>query len=588
MKDAARLRAAGKKARDPERVSAAVASALDRFERKATGDGYNDARGSVKNTDEFKRVLELPRVDWTKRDDLAELVDVFTEHFRTDTGAMRLRAVQAVTLEALADCGGALGIIGVGEGKTLISYLAGPVMGAKRVAILVPAKLRDKTHRDFKELAEHWQGPESYRVFSYEMLGRVQGAELLNDYAPDLVVADEGHKLKNMDAAVTRRVVRFFRDRPDVPFLVMSGSTIERSIMNIHHLLALTLGPAKMPLPAIRTEAKAWARAVDEKTTTRGRPGALRMLTREPPTLANIRRAVGERIQFTPGVVRTVKSSVDASILVDFMDLDFPETKGVMRDLVRNRVDPNGDECLPTDVFRHVRTLCQGFYYKWDPPPPEEWMDARREWKRFVRDILDQELVGLDSELQIAQACDAGDIDSCGILDTWRAVRGAFTPNSVPVWLTDAPLRAAIEHVGKRPTIVWVEHTAVGERLSEMTGWDYYHRRGLTSKGKNVLDADPANTIIASIGAVGEGLNLQAWSHNLVMTPPANGAKWEQVLGRTHRPGQLADTVNVDVMLGHPLVLEHFAQAVRDAKFVRDTTDQPQKLLIADMTREVA
>jgi hypothetical protein len=544
-------------------------------------DEWSGARGFIKNTPELQRVMNLPRHEWTDRSDLDELVQIMTDHYRTPTGSMVLRPCQAVMLEHFHDHAGGFGVIGVGEGKTLVSYLAGPVVDASRVALVVPAKLKDKTHRDFAELSRHWRAPADVRVMSYELLGRVQGADILENYAPDLVVLDEAHKVKNSGAAVSRRVVRFLRET-QTRLLAMSGSTITRSLLDQHHILALALGVHRMPLPAPRSECRQWARCVDEKTPIRSRPGALELMTEQSPTLDNIRAAVGRRIQETPGVVRTVRASVDIPIHLDFLTPRSSATAPLMRALIKDRVDPNGDACLPVDVYRHIRTLVAGFWYQWQPPPPLPWMDARREWKRLARDILDQELPGYDSELQVANGVDRGDVEDYGTLQAWRNVKDTYTPDVVARWETDEILQAALDTI-MTPTIVWVEHRAVGHRLAHMTGWPYYANQGLAANGSNIMDADPGGSIIASIAANSEGRNLQAWSHNLVITPPANGRAWEQLLGRTHRPGQDADVVHVTVVLGHSLVREHFEQAVKDARFIQAATGQEQKLLLADL-----
>ena len=59
---------------------------------------------------------------------------------------------------------------------------------------------------------------------------------------------------------------------------------------------------------------------------------------------------------------------------------------------------------------------------------------------------------------------------------------------------------------------------------------------------------------------------------------------WQQMIGRTHRPGQQADEVEVEVLLG---CLEHvnaWRRARTAAEAVRDTTGADSKLLIADVT----
>jgi hypothetical protein len=71
------------------------------------------------------------------------------------------------------------------------------------------------------------------------------------------------------------------------------------------------------------------------------------------------------------------------------------------------------------------------------------------------------------------------------------------------------------------------------------------------------------------------------------MSPPASGKTWEQLLGRTHRPGQMADEVEVTVRLGHYTARDQLRQATADAKFITATTGQFQRLLAADFAAEI-
>ncbi|MEI6807023.1 MAG: helicase, partial [Myxococcaceae bacterium] len=83
----------------------------------------------------------------------------------------------------------------------------------------------------------------------------------------------------------------------------------------------------------------------------------------------------------------------------------------------------------------------------------------------------------------------------------------------------------------------------------------------------------------ASIAAHSEGRNLQKWHQNLVMSCPANGSVWEQLIGRTHREGQLADKVTFDIVVACNEQLRSLHRAVSDARYIQDTTGQPQKLI---------
>jgi hypothetical protein len=445
---------------------------------------------------------------------------------------------------------------------------------------LVPAKLREKTHRDFASLRDHWQEGAPIEVMSYEWLGRANAADFLEDFKPDLIMGDEVQALSNPRAARSRRFVRYCAEHSP-KLMLLSGTLTSRSLMDFHHLLALALGASAMPLPAPREEARVWARAVDEKVKGRARPGALRFFlpAKTKPSLANIRQAIGARIQQTRGVVATTTESVDVPIHVDTFAPELPELITYHLDnLSKLKVAPDGQEALPQDVYRHTRTLAAGFFYQWKPPPPKPWAIARSAWKSYAQDILDQEDPRFDSELQVANGVRNGLLNDGGVLEGWQHLRDTFTPNSVPVWLSEDVLREVL----KRDTgnsLIWVEHRAVGYKLAELTGYPYFGRLGLAEDGRSIEDHKSGSAIL-SITANAEGRNLQHFNHNLVVTPPASGRTWEQLIGRTHRPGQV-ETVTFDVNTG-PMASQ-FAQAFKDARFIQATTGQPQKLLLADV-----
>jgi len=538
-----------------------------------------DTRGCVKSTPEFRRVLGLPRHDWQAPTDLAAQV---TEYLKLPGGTMTLRPVQAAALEHLYNSDGLLADIGCGDGKTLISYLAGTVLEVPVTLLLVPAKLREKTRRDFAELAKHWRQFGRIEVMSYEMLGRVEAAEYLETLAPDLIVADEAHLLRNMSASRTRRVMRYLQNHPAVRFAAMSGTMSNRSLKDFHHLMAAALR-AEMPLPRTRAETALWARAVDQKVETRSRPGALVQFLDpgEDANLENIRAAVGRRIAQSPGVVYTSKDEVPTSIQMEYFTP--PANDAVREHMARAvaKIAPNGDACQEADTYRHIRTLVQGFYYMWDPEPPPHWRKARAVWASFANEILAMHDPRYDSPLMVAQGCTRGDLPDYAYRG-WLDVRDDYEINSRPEWVDDAPLRAVLAEV-QGPTLIWVEHRAAGERLAALSGFPYFQAQGRDGDGNAIEDADPSGSLILSIASNAEGRNLQAWSQNFVVTPPPSGKTWEQLLSRTCRPGQLADTITVRVMLGHPKMSQAMETARNDARYVQQTTGTRQKLLLSDV-----
>ena len=205
----------------------------------------------VADSKELARILDLPRRQLVENDAFAADVSDF---FKLPQGTMVLRAIQALALAEMHDYGGLFGSIKVGAGKTLLTALAPTLLNSKRPLLLIPAKLREKTRRDFAELRKHWQMVPEIRIESYEMvsrapkplyceargckcmqfvgdtkcsckhdLGEHAAPSILDMYAPDLIISDESQKLANFRAAVTRRVARWMRQHPTTKFVASTN-----------------------------------------------------------------------------------------------------------------------------------------------------------------------------------------------------------------------------------------------------------------------------------------------------------------------------------------------------------------------------
>jgi hypothetical protein len=385
------------------------------------------------------------------------------------------------------------------------------------------------------------------------------------------------HRLKNPRAAVTRRVHRYIKEHPDTHFVALSGTLTRRTLMDFAHLAEWALGDGA-PIPLQWPDLQEWCAALDEDSLVQGRfaPGALEVfLYPDEFGLTALRRGVQRRITSTPGVVATEESPIDASLLIDDWWPSYQPPESVAEATKRLHDDwETPDDVLLTsaaDVWRHARELALGFYYKWDPRPPDWWLEPRREWSAFVRATLLRSRT-LDSEQQVAELH-----REASIYLKWAEVREHFKPNVVPVWLDTAVMSCVAGWV-EQPGIVWVEHQAVADKLVEF-GVPYYGRMGLNRFGQPIEDAEGG--IAASIEANKEGRNLQKYNRNLILSPPTTGQAWEQLLGRTHRDGQTADEVLVEVFFGCTENIKAFFQAMNDARYQRDITGTPQKLLEA-------
>jgi hypothetical protein len=553
----------------------------------------------VPRTPEIKRIAALPRRAWSD-EAAADLAALLTRELKTPTGTMSLRPVQAVALYEAMECGGLFGPIRVGGGKTLLSFLLPLVLEAKRPILLLPAALIEKTWVDRKRLAEHWRLPTNLQVISYESLGLVQSADKLEYIRPDLIEADEGHKLKNHHAGRTRRVTRYMREHPETRFAVFSGTVMTASIRDFGHLLRWAL-KGGAPIPATDDEVDAWAEALDERVNPLGRrqPGSLLELgpaeeARDETTRA--RRVFQSRLLETRGVVASPRADgVACSLRVSALEYEpAPITHQHVANMRYGIKDATGDyTVLPwstpdgwtfsqaTEFRMYLRQLALGFHGIWRPRPPPEWVAARRNWAVFCREILGRSRT-LDTELQVVQAVDAGRLET-PTLAAWRAVRDTFKIQPEDVWHDDTALQACARWMDKYKGICWTEHVFFGRRLAQLTGSTYYGANGLSDRGESITNVKAGRAIIASVQANATGRNLQMFSANLITSCPPGPAVVEQLIGRTHRDGQEADEVTVDVLLGCREHHDAFNRALDGARAAADTIGHDQKLLLADI-----
>lgn len=547
--------------------------------------------GIIGRSSEFRRIEALPR----RVLDLKHVQDL-TEFFQKPGGRMKLKPIQSAALLEAAEQNGLFAPIGVGLGKELICLLLPEVLDAKRAVLLIPSKLKTQVERETKTIyGKHFKLPlDRLTIVTYDDLSKKTGFDLLDRLKPDLIIANEGHRLRNMlrgkASARGRRFITYMREHPECRFCILSGTITSRSINDYAPFLELALRK-NSPLPLGHREVQDWAGAIDVKPEYVMQPGALRRFCNEGET---VRDGYRRRLIETPGVVASSDNDeVGASLIVRRYGVPLPERIQKALAEIKKSFSVEGHKFnAALTKAQMLRTVAAGFYYVWKWPggvPDTEWLEARAAWAEAVNQKLGRARKGMDTPGLLADAAERWFKDKptdkpvweCPAWIAWREQRRKKDPPRQAVWLDDFLCRDALErakkHAAKAPTVLWYLNRAIGAKLGELSGLPVY------GQGTDLTGVE-RDIAIASIHVQGEGKNLQGhYSRNVVVQFPPNGLVAEQMLGRTHRPGQEADEVVVD-WAGHtPETVAAMYKAIEDAKYQQETLGVRQKLLYCTM-----
>jgi hypothetical protein len=561
--------------------------AVERFLRESR---EQRAKAGIRTA--IERILDLPHQDFTG--DGEALVGKWTALLqRGDSCDLPLRPIQAIALEACAWAAqqpspiGMVGNIGVGKGKTLMSLLIPEIFDAENPLIIVPPSMRGQLEDDIFMWSQHYKFRVTFdNVLFYSDLSRPEATGRLREIAPDLIICDEAHYFRHSSAARTKRFIRYIQQNPDTRVVLMSGTLTGSTLSDYAHLCEIGLREFS-PLPTHDHDIEVWGSVLNVD----GEPDAQawRVLSKLNPSAAKqrdvdaMRQAFYRRFATAPGVVSTTTSSCDAALE---LHAEYPEVSEQIRHILHNLenewVLPDGTDIIDATHFhRALGQLSLGFYYVWDWPNgevDEEWLDARRGWASGVRSYLKQYArEGCDSpflvEEYVRETGRPGEL--AALLARWDEQRHKPEPPTKAIWLDVAPVLHAVEWAAQRErAFIWYHSRAVGDML-ESLGIPVFRDGGQTP--------NPEDHPIAalSITVFNKGRNFQAWSDQLVMEVPTNGATWQQLLGRTHRQGQRADTVTASIYQHTWPLRTKFDKALDRARYAQGMTGEPQKLLQA-------
>lgn len=488
-----------------------------------------------------------------------------------------------------------------GGGKTLVSFLLPAVIPNERPVLFVPASVLKKTQEEFRDFHKIWRAPPVLpEIVTYETLGarplllcscsKCQRGEIVDappGLRPTMLICDESHKFRRQSAGRTKRVHRYMSKHAETMCFMLSGTSLRTSIEDIAPSLvyALKFGA---PVPMSWVVMQEWRECLDFKVRGKRRdPGALLKLAEpgyaEGTELEAVQEGFQRRLLETWGVVTSEEQSCTTPITLRFHkapeDQALNEAFAYFRGHELTLDDWDVDD--PLSALTYGTQMGSGFYLRWDPRPPREWLDKRKAASIFIRETIKASQRSgrpLDTQAQVYQAHPFE-----RALREWKAIAPSFIPETVAVPITVSVFMWAIEWLrANGPALVWVSNQYVGETLSAMSGIPYFGPGGKDAAKNYIMDHDPSRSAILSLKANTVGRNLQAWNKNLVLGPPPSEEDWEQaIFGRTHRGGQ-DKPVTVDVLISCAENLLAVDSAYEKAKWVRTTSRQTQKILLAD------
>jgi hypothetical protein len=643
---------------------------------QAMHNSWSDNKAPVSFSSEMRRVLGLPRrdleLDGTDRAET--IIDMMMERFarpvipgrkcrcaeldperHAKEGCIeRLRLPQAQSLREIGICGGLLGPIGVGHGKTLIDLLA-PLAwryydrSINDVVLLVPAGLASQLMGDYEYYGQHFKMPQivfhgidyentcqkmdpkvplergapCLHVVKYTMLSRPENTVWLeNVLKPQAIISDEAHKLryccpegKKRPSATGSRMWRYMQYvAPGTLCAALSGSMTAKEIEDYWHLAMWALRGSS-PLPRNIEIVQEWGRAINPSLDPAD-PGPLMQLCAPGEHLYDgFKRRVAE----TCGVVTTAAPAVDVPLtLVERQAPPIPTQVKQYLAMVRGGGEagsqrPDGEELLTSlEIAECAMQISFGFYYRWIYPrcifPRDEqlvtdWKALRKAFFKEVRAELRELREHMDSPKLVISAA----ARHHGLLPkkkglpewaskhfpAWNKIKALVYAKTEAVCFNDYIVRDIIAWSQEQPGVIWYEHNAIGDWVSQLSSdmGCYVPKYGggpaakeamLGNQKKSIPGENGSRSILCSVDAHGTGTNgLQHRfkdSFLLHITPDPN--KVEQVLGRTHRPGQIHPCRGF--FYRHtPELKKHLDDALAAAYYIEGTGFGTQKLLRA-------
>jgi|GEM_PF-3273782 len=462
-------------------------------------------------------------------------------------------------------------------------------------------------------------------IMPYSYLSTTDTSFLLNTIEPELIICDEVHRIKNRRAARTRRLMDYITNKQPL-LAALSGTITSKSIMDYQHLIRYALDEHS-PVPRIIAMAQDWAGILDTEVQPSEnqlkilqplRKWAQRNFPTEPfPfTVAGMRKSFKQRLHSAPGVVASFESGIGTSLI--FHNKPAPQPGEPLMELIKKVEEdwktPNGDEIdFGIHKFKWLYELSSGFYNQLIWPSEEalaerkkislpeaksilerakEHHAATQEYAAELREYLKNPHPEADTPMLVGLEISKNGGRRVGstLANLWRKVKsldfeGRPERDQSQVRIDDFKIQEAIRWAQqvKGGALLWIYHQEMGRWLVEAmreAGLEPLYAPAGAHGNRVILNPkNQGRLIVASISAHGEGKNLQAFQEQYFLQWPRSAKVAEQVLGRTHRQGQKADTLVVE--MNRTLLFDHimFAACLTDALYIHQTTGNRQKLV---------
>lgn len=557
----------------------------------------------IKPVKESERIVGVPFKELPSLETVYAALDVL----KKPGGSMDFRPIQAMALWEAYNAGGLFGMIGVGHGKTLLTMLLCRALGieAKDTVILLRPRDVEGFVLEAIKYSDHFHIPTELNVHTYSELST--NWELIEKLKPKLIIADEAHNLKNPGAARTRRFLRYMRANRDTIFCAVSGTITSDGIEDLSHLLNLALKDGS-PLPQSYNRRMQWAACLDARS--RMPPGPDDWAQMQPLvdmffpegggrdlmefSFASrkeiVREAFHRRLTSTPGIISTTESAIDIPVQVELVKCDSPPAVlAAIKTLEDDWELPDGGEITDgLQIFQCKQQLASGFFYYWDWPGEvdREWIQARSRYNKAMAAVVKLNVKGFDTPGLIARALKRGKVQA--LTDTpVRRLAMAELVEATGVW--------NIESLKPEPpqAVEWIDLYAVNKavELAEDLGpcliWYSYKAQAEALRAAGIHTLNPGDPIPSTPCVLGVSISSHGtsenrfvpWHKNIILTCPSSGLTLEQLIGRTHRPGQLHEHVEVYI-LDNQVFQASYKNALAKAEYIQTTTGTPQKLLM--------